>query len=94
VIDIRSYREALRLSQSRLARISGVSRFKICTYELGEGRLSSDEQKQIRSALQAEADRLHIISTKVDLQLLQNAERLIPRARFQGPAAKRGDRDE
>jgi hypothetical protein len=52
----------LGLSQSRLARLSGVSRFKICTYELGNGALSQDEQNRIREALQAEAERLRSIS--------------------------------
>ena len=42
-----------------------VSRFKICTYELGDGSLTGDEQARIREALQAEADRLRQISSQL-----------------------------
>jgi len=33
---------------------SGVSRFKICAYELGSGSLSLAQQRRIRAALEAE----------------------------------------
>jgi len=46
-----------------LARLSGVSRFKICLFELGDGSLTADEQTRIRAVLQAEAERLRQIST-------------------------------
>src|SRR5437899_2603810 len=42
-LNLRSRRRALRISQLRLARLAGVSRFKICIYELGDGSLTSDE---------------------------------------------------
>ena len=58
---------SLGMSQSKLARLSGVSRFKICTYELGDGSLTTDEQNRIREALQDEATRLRQISTHFDL---------------------------
>ena len=47
--------------------MSGVSRFKICTFELGSGSLSEDEQERIRKALRVEADRLRNIPTQIDL---------------------------
>jgi len=46
--------------------LSSVSRFKICTYELGDGSLTAEEQTRIREALQAEAERLRQISTHFD----------------------------
>ena len=58
VIKLRSHREALGLSQSKLARLSGVSRFKICTFELGDTKLTLEDQKRIYAALVAEAARL------------------------------------
>ena len=66
-MNLRSHRNALGISQSRLARISGVSRFKICTYELGDSSLTADEQNRIRKALQAEADRLSRIRAQIDI---------------------------
>ena len=42
-MDLRSHRKTIGISQSRLARLSGVSRFKICTYELGSAKLSPDD---------------------------------------------------
>jgi transcriptional regulator with XRE-family HTH domain len=56
--QLRFNREALRLSQSHLARLSGVSRFKICLYELGDRELSADELARIGAALIAETERL------------------------------------
>ena len=46
--------------------MSKVSRFKICTYELGSGVLTADEQSRIRKALRTEAERLRTVSTQVD----------------------------
>jgi predicted transcriptional regulator len=63
---LRDNRMALGVSQSKLARLSGVSRFKICLFELGDGTLTADEQIRIREALQAEAERLREISTHFD----------------------------
>jgi predicted transcriptional regulator len=65
-MNLRTHRSVLGISQSRLARLSGVSRFKICLFELGDGLLTSDEQIRIREALQAEAERLRQISTHYD----------------------------
>src|ERR1043166_3439803 len=47
-----------RLSQTRLARLAGVSRFKICLFELGDGQLTDDEQRKIKAGLQSEEDAL------------------------------------
>jgi hypothetical protein len=46
--------------------MSGVSRFKICTHELGGGSLATDEQSRIREALRGEADRLRNISSRIE----------------------------
>ena len=78
-MNLRLHRNELGVSQSRLARMSGVSRFKICTYELGSGSLSEDDQGRIRKALQAEADRLRSLPTQMD------QDRLTPRAACVGP---------
>jgi predicted transcriptional regulator len=64
---LRSSREALGLSQSRLARLSGVSRFKICTHELGDTALTTDEQGRIRESLRSEAERLRRIPSDIDV---------------------------
>ena len=66
-MNLRSHRIALGISQSRLARISGVSRFKICTYELGDSSLTATEQNRIREALTAEADRLRRIPFEINI---------------------------
>jgi hypothetical protein len=50
------------MSQSKLARESGVSRFKICTHELGDGCLTAEEERRIHRALRLEAARLERIS--------------------------------
>lgn len=63
---LRASRVSLGISQSRLARIARVSRFKICTFELGDGALSLDEQNRITQALRAEADRLRSISVVIE----------------------------
>jgi predicted transcriptional regulator len=73
-MNLRYHRNALGFSQSRLARISGVSRFKICTHELGDSSLTADEQHLIRKALQAEADRLRRIPTEIDVDFNGVAE--------------------
>ncbi len=65
-MDLRQNRQALGLSQSKLARLSQVSRFKICTFELGGCSLTTDQQSRIREALCAEAERLRNISTNIE----------------------------
>jgi predicted transcriptional regulator len=64
--NLRANRTALGLSQSRLARLSGVSRFKICTHELGDATLTGEEQCQIRKALQVEIARLREIAREIE----------------------------
>ena len=66
MIKLRSRRETLGLSQSNLARISGVSRFKICMFELGGGALSTEEQLRVRKALEGEAARLRSVAVEFD----------------------------
>jgi len=67
--------------------MSGVSRFKICTFELGSGSLREDEQERIRKALYAEADRLRSITTEMNFgPLASQAECVGPnRACENGP---------
>jgi len=49
-----------------------VSRFKICTYELGDGSLTAEEQYRIQAALRAEAERLRAISPQIQFQQLES----------------------
>ncbi len=65
--ELRSHRGLLGISQTKLARLAGVSRFKICLFELGDGQLTADELDRIRAALKAQAD--HLRSLPVDLDL-------------------------
>jgi predicted transcriptional regulator len=74
-MNLRADRSALGISQSRLARMSGVSRFKICTFELGSGALKEDELDRIKTALLAEADRLRTVSRQIDLGRARPAKR-------------------
>lgn len=73
-MNLRSRRNALGVSQSKLARMSRVSRFKLNVFELGSGSLSRAEQDRIQRALRAEADRLRKISTQIDLGRLAPEE--------------------
>jgi predicted transcriptional regulator len=73
---LRAGRTSLGISQSRLARLSGVSRFKICTYELGNGTLRPEDQSRIREALQAEAERLRTIPANIASVLFQSPEKI------------------
>lgn len=61
MIGLANIRSKLGLSQSKLARLAGVSRFKICTFELGGGSLTEQEQLQIRQALKLETARMRSI---------------------------------
>jgi predicted transcriptional regulator len=72
--NLRTHRNAIGLSQSGLARISGVSRFKICTFELGSGSLSSEEQRRIKLALEAEAARLRSVAAQLSLSEIDLTE--------------------
>jgi predicted transcriptional regulator len=56
--NLRSNRAALGLSQSKLARESGVPRFKINTTELGGAQLTHEQETLVRAALEREARRL------------------------------------
>jgi predicted transcriptional regulator len=77
MLSLRSHRSLLRISQSNLARLSGVSRFKICLYELGDGHLTPDEQNRIREALTAEAARLRSVPDQIALDQALVAEPLV-----------------
>ena len=75
-MELRAARKTLGLSQNHLARLSGVSRFKICTFELGDGVLGPDDEDKILRALQAEAERLRNISALIDVgQLSPSVDR-------------------
>lgn len=63
---LRAQRELLRISQTRLARLAGVSRFKICLFEMGDGELSEAEEQKIDQALEAEAARLRNIAVQFE----------------------------
>jgi predicted transcriptional regulator len=66
VRNLKTRRIQLRLSQSELARRSGVGRVRICHHELGDIALTEDEQKRILEALQCELDRLRSLPTSTD----------------------------
>lgn len=59
---LRGSRLSLGLSQSKLARLARVSRFKISGYELGAGTLTSDEASRICEALERESIRLRNVA--------------------------------
>jgi predicted transcriptional regulator len=65
MMDLKTRRSALHLSQSRLARLSGVSRFKICLHELGDKALSAPDMARVGPAIQQEAQKLHGISAPI-----------------------------
>jgi hypothetical protein len=65
-MTLRTHRISLGLSQSRLSRLSGVSRFKIRTHELGDATLTGEEQCQIRKALHEEVARLRDIARDIE----------------------------
>jgi hypothetical protein len=45
-----------------------VSRFKICTFELGDGSLTAEEQDRIRRAFKSEAERLRTVLFQIDFR--------------------------
>jgi hypothetical protein len=55
-----------------LSRLSGVSRFKICTHELGNGAITPTEHTRINEALRAEADRLRSLTAQIDFGRLES----------------------
>ena len=71
---LKASRISLGLSQSKLARLSGVSRFKICTFELGGTSLTIEEQRRIALVLTKEATRLCSLAAQVCLEKLEQAE--------------------
>jgi transcriptional regulator with XRE-family HTH domain len=64
---LKTSRLSIGVSQSKLARLSGVARFKICTFELGSGSLSPDDKRRIKLALEAEASRLRLVAAQLGL---------------------------
>lgn len=73
--DFKAKRLSLRLSQSSLARLSGVSRFKICTFELGGPCFKPDEQTRLRDALSTEAARLSAVVTQIKFNASDHTEK-------------------
>ena len=57
-MNIRDHRLRLRLSQTRLAALAQVSRFKICLHERGDQQLSTEELGRIQQAFEREAGRI------------------------------------
>jgi len=51
-------RLGLGISRSCLARLSGVSRFKLYVHEMGDKLLSAEDQTRVRGAIRKEAARL------------------------------------
>jgi predicted transcriptional regulator len=71
MIDVRLHRAALGVSQSKLARLARVSRFKLANFELGGGSLTADEHQRISHALRFEAARLRLASSQIDLGTME-----------------------
>ena len=66
-MDLKANRLLLRLSQSELARLSGVTRFKICLHELGDKRLGERDEAAVKVALGRHANELrHSIDLAID----------------------------
>jgi predicted transcriptional regulator len=74
--DLKSRRTELRLSQSQLARLSGVKRTRICLHELGDHALKVDEVNQIEAALRREAARLRGVAEQIECAPVVSAARL------------------
>lgn len=55
---LRKVRTTLGMSQSRVARESGVPRWKINAFELGDDTLKGEDLTRVQAALQAESKRL------------------------------------
>jgi len=64
--DLQTRRTSLRLSQSALARLSGVSRFKICQFECGGSNLTQQEIARVNIAISDEATRLRAAATSIE----------------------------
>lgn len=54
-----TFQSLFGLSQSALARLSIISCYKLCTYELGTGTLEPSERDKIRSAFENEVSRFN-----------------------------------
>jgi predicted transcriptional regulator len=67
MVNLRSTRESLSISQSKLARLAVVSRYKICMFELGGGSLTAQENRRIKTALEAEAARIRAAAVKIEI---------------------------
>jgi len=67
-IDVKAARQRMSISQLRLAKLSGVSRFKIGLHEAGNSQLSDQELTRIKAALRKEARRMRDLFEKVALQ--------------------------
>jgi hypothetical protein len=52
--------------------MSGVQRWKINAFELGDIELSDDELEKLRAAFQTQLDRLHNLPASVDLVRFSN----------------------
>ncbi len=64
-MNLRSQRQRLGLTQSRLARLAGVNRISICLHELGDRPLREDERRRVQAALRGEAVRLVAVGSGI-----------------------------
>jgi predicted transcriptional regulator len=72
--SLKKSRLSLGVSQSKLARLSGVSRFKICTFELGGTSFTIDDHRRIATALTSEAARLCAVAAQLTLNKIELTE--------------------
>jgi hypothetical protein len=65
--DLKSKRLGMRLSQSELARLAHVSRWRLWASEHGSCTLTPDEEDRIQEALRREAVRLNAVFQNIDV---------------------------
>jgi plasmid maintenance system antidote protein VapI len=65
--EMRSLRTSIGVSQSGLARMSGVQRWRINAFELGDMDLSDEDLHKLEVAFQSHLDRLHNLPSSLDL---------------------------
>jgi hypothetical protein len=68
MLDLKSHRLDMRISQIALSRMAQVSRFRLWAFEQGTARLTPDEEQRIQAALRSEAARLAAISNNLKFE--------------------------
>ncbi len=76
-MNIRDRRLRLRLSQTRLAGLAKVSRFKICLHERGDQFLNAEELGRIQQVFREEAQKIRrdLMDMSTDLEVIGSTHR-------------------